>query len=62
MNWGSLSNFVHMGGYGPYVWGSYGMCLGLIAVEILLLRGRRGQAVAEVRQAIARQAMGPEET
>jgi heme exporter protein D len=57
MNWGSFGDFLHMGGYGPYVWGSYGMCMGLVAIEILLLRGRRGRAVAEVRQTIARQAM-----
>jgi heme exporter protein D len=60
MNWGSFSNFLNMGGYGAYVWGSYGVCFGLIAVEILMLRGRRGRAEAEVRQAIARQAMKEE--
>ena len=27
MNWGSLSEFLAMGGYGLYVWGSYGVVL-----------------------------------
>ena len=55
MNWGSIGNFFSMGGYGPYVWGSYGMCFGLMAIELLALRARRRAAVAEVRQAIDRQ-------
>jgi heme exporter protein D len=58
MNWGSIGNFFHMGGYGPYVWGSYGMCFGLIALEMLSLRARRRSAVVEVWQAINRQEQG----
>ena len=30
MNWNSLAEFAHMGGYGLYVWGSFGM--GAIAI------------------------------
>ncbi len=41
MNWGSLDNFLAMGGYGFYVWGSYGVTLALIAAEIALLRARK---------------------
>ena len=26
MNWGSLDEFLAMGGYGLYVWGSFGVC------------------------------------
>ena len=37
MNWGSLDNFLAMGGYGFYVWGSYGVTLALIAAEIALM-------------------------
>jgi heme exporter protein D len=30
-----------MGGYGFYVWGSYGVTLILLAAEIIMLRARR---------------------
>ena len=37
MNWGSWSNFIHMGGRGFYVWGSYLITLICIAFELGLL-------------------------
>ncbi|HVB48862.1 MAG TPA: heme exporter protein CcmD [Burkholderiales bacterium] len=40
MNWGSLSNFLHMGGYGLYVWGSYAVAALCIAGELWLLARR----------------------
>jgi heme exporter protein D len=45
MNWASWSDFLAMGGYAVYVWGSFGVAAGLIAVEIILLRGRRRAAL-----------------
>jgi heme exporter protein D len=41
MNWHSWSEFVAMGGYGLYVWGSYGMTLVVLAAEIVELIVRR---------------------
>ncbi|MDA0226173.1 MAG: heme exporter protein CcmD [Proteobacteria bacterium] len=42
MKWESLAAFIDMGGYGLYVWGSYGVALVCILVEIwLLARGPR---------------------
>mgnify|MGYP003346601711 CR=1 FL=1 len=41
MNWGSLSEFLAMGGYGGYVWGSFAVTIVCFAVEIVLLRRRR---------------------
>lgn len=38
MSWGSLNEFLAMGGYGLYVWGSYGMALLCIVIEVVLLR------------------------
>ncbi|HEY6864330.1 MAG TPA: heme exporter protein CcmD [Burkholderiales bacterium] len=46
MNWGSLDNFLAMGGYGLYVWGSYGVTLALLVAEIVLL-ARRRRSLAE---------------
>jgi heme exporter protein D len=40
MNWSSFGDFVQMGGYGLYVWGSFGMCALVLAGECLSLRWR----------------------
>lgn len=40
-NWANLSSFLQMGGYGLYVWGSFGMAAAVMAAECLALRGRR---------------------
>ena len=41
MNWGSWQNFVAMGGYGLYVWGSYVVTLVVLVAEIVALVMRR---------------------
>ena len=48
MNWGSLDAFLAMGGYGLYVWGSYGAGLLCIAIEIWTL-AHRAKASKEKR-------------
>ena len=40
MSWGSLNEFLEMGGYGLYVWGSYGMALLCIVVEVVFLKAK----------------------
>jgi len=45
MNWGSWSEFMAMGGYALYVWGSYAVTAGLIAVEGVMLVVRRRNAL-----------------
>lgn len=37
VSWGGWSEFLAMGGYALYVWGSYAIALGLIACEIVVL-------------------------
>ena len=37
MSWDGIGDFLHMGGYALYVWGSYAVTLGLIAVEAIAL-------------------------
>jgi heme exporter protein D len=37
----AMSDFLHMGGYGFYVWGSYGVTFALLAIEVLLLMKRK---------------------
>jgi len=41
MHWTSLSEFFSMGGYGFYVWGSYGITLLLLGGEVLMLLKRK---------------------
>src|SRR5207237_706798 len=41
MSWGSMDNFLKMGGYGLYVWGSYAVTLVLMVAEVVLLARRR---------------------
>ncbi len=51
MNWSSGSEFLAMGGYALYVWGSYGVAAGLVTVEIVMLKLRKRRALAEIRDA-----------
>lgn len=51
MQWGSLENFLAMGGYGFFVWGSYLVCAGVIVAEIWALRHRRRAALGELKRA-----------
>jgi len=55
MNWGSWQNFVHMGGYGLYVWGSYGVTLVLIVAEIVALVMRRRGVIERLTKYYAAQ-------
>lgn len=41
MVWNNAGEFLHMGGYGLYVWGSVTVTFGLMLVEVLILRARR---------------------
>ena len=41
MNWHSWSEFLAMGGYGLYVWGSYAVTLVVLIGEIVALVMRR---------------------
>ncbi len=48
MHWNSFADFVHMGGYGLYVWGSYGAALVVMLIEPLLAVQRRRRAMADL--------------
>jgi len=45
MNWGSLGEFLAMGSYGLYVWGSYAVTAALIAMEIVFVIARHRAAL-----------------
>jgi heme exporter protein D len=45
MNWASWSDFWAMGGYGLYVWGSYGATLALMLLEPWLVARHKRRAL-----------------
>ncbi|MCZ4314412.1 heme exporter protein CcmD [Comamonadaceae bacterium G21597-S1] len=47
MNWSSWSEFLAMGGYGLYVWGSFAMCALVLTLEVGLLSARRRAALQQ---------------
>lgn len=50
MNWNSPAEFFAMGGYGLYVWGSFGVTLLAMIAEPLLLRHRRSAILRSLRR------------
>jgi len=50
MLWNSASEFFAMGGYGLYVWGSFGVCALTMVAEPLMVRHRRRQAIRSIQQ------------
>jgi heme exporter protein D len=53
MIWNSWSDFWAMGGYGLYVWGSFGVTAALMALEVLWVKQARDKALSQVAQTLA---------
>ncbi|WP_374244675.1 heme exporter protein CcmD [Zoogloea sp.] len=53
MNWGSASEFFAMGGYGLYVWGSFGVTAAALLMETLLVRKRLADTRRTLRRELA---------
>jgi len=56
MQWASAGDFFAMGGYALYVWGSFGACALLMAVEPFLAKRR----LSEVRRSLIRERLADE--
>ena len=56
MHWNSVGEFLAMGGYALYVWGSFGACALLMLAEPLLARRR----LTEVRRSLIRERLADE--
>ena len=55
MSWGSVDEFLHMGGYGLYVWGSYGVTFAALVIEAwVLVRRERALRARLAREAVVR--------
>lgn len=51
IHWNSFADFLAMGGYGVYVWGSFGVTALVMAVEpIMVIRNRKTTLVRLRRQ------------
>ncbi len=50
MNWTSPAEFFAMGGYGQYVWGSFGVAIVVLGAEWYLLCQRRKAALSLVKR------------
>lgn len=49
MQWNSVSEFLAMGGYAFYVWGSFGMTAVVVALEILVIHLQRKSTLRNLR-------------
>ena len=50
MSWDSWGDFLAMGGYAPYVWGSVLMATAALAVEVAALKWRRRKMLHHLHQ------------
>jgi len=48
MMWHSVGEFIAMGGYAFYIWGSYGLTAVLLALEVILVFKRQRTAQRNV--------------
>ena len=53
MQWQSMEQFLHMGGYGLYVWGSYAVTLAVLGLEAFSAVQRRRRALRDVNEGAA---------
>ena len=50
MNWNSPAEFLAMGGYALYVWGSFGVCAAAMLLEPILVGRRRNEILKSLRR------------
>lgn len=57
MMWNSVSDFFAMGGYGLYVWGSFGVSALALVVEPFLIGRRHKDIIRTLRRQVAAEQM-----
>ncbi len=50
IHWNSFSDFLAMGGYGLYVWGSFGATALIMAVEPIMVARNRKATIARLKR------------
>ncbi len=53
MNWASWSDFLAMGGYAFYVWGSYAVTAVLMIVEVIFVMRRRRDVLVRLARTVS---------
>lgn len=48
--WNSFSDFLHMGGYGLYVWGSFGVTVVIMIVEPIVVARTRKNTISRLKR------------
>ena len=49
MNWNGLDQFLHMGGYGAFVWPAYALALAWMLAEPLAAARRHARTLRQLR-------------
>lgn len=50
IHWNSLADFLAMGGYGLYVWGSFGVTALILAIEPLLVAKKNKETIRRLKR------------
>jgi heme exporter protein D len=61
IHWNSFSDFLAMGGYGLYVWGSFGVTALIMAVEPIVVARNRKATIARLRRQLRAESRNPAE-
>ena len=52
IHWASFSDFIAMGGYGAYVWGSFGATALIMAIEPIVASRNHKSTIARLKRQI----------
>ncbi len=58
--WNSFSDFLHMGGYGLYVWGSFGVTALIMLVEPIIVARQQKAVRVRLKRQIRAESRGTE--
>jgi heme exporter protein D len=59
--WNSFGDFLHMGGYGVYVWGSFGVTALIMLVEPIVVARNRKTTIARLKRQLRAESRTPSE-
>ncbi len=61
IHWNSFSDFIAMGGYGGYVWGSFGVTALIMFIEPLLTIRNQSATIARLKRQMRAESRNPAE-
>ena len=62
IHWNSFADFIAMGGYAGYVWGSFGVTALIMIVEPILARRHQRQTLSRLKRQIRAEARSNNES